>query len=235
MGILGEIERVISTGERSFQIAQEGIDRTKLLHLHTGRTAASNGTLVSRPRCRNGLKAPQAIGHNMRRCAQRFLRPFGHRLFGKLQLGEASVQRVTRFGRLHRSHEGNLVLGASPTLATRQLASQIGIVDFNATIKLPRLLTHTHYLHQLVLHQPRRLVANAYMALEFQRRYAVLRLTQQMHRQKPACERQFGSLEDRAADRGGLLPAHRTLPVFQPLALENAMGRFATIRTKQTH
>ncbi|CAG9933371.1 protein of unknown function [Candidatus Nitrotoga arctica] len=39
MGVLGEIERMVGSREHRLQIAQEGIDRVKLLQFYAGRTA----------------------------------------------------------------------------------------------------------------------------------------------------------------------------------------------------
>ena len=233
MGILGEIERMVGTGERRLQITQEGIDCAKLLQLHTGHAAAGNGTLVRGAGLGYGSEAPQPIGNNIRRRAQRFLRPLRNRVLGKFQLGQANEQWVTGFRRLHRSKERHLVLRASTALAAGQFSTQVRVVDFNATTELARFFPHRHDLHQLVLHQPSGLVAHSQVALEFQRRDAVLRLTQQVHPQKPARQWQLGRVENRSAGCRGLLPAHRALPVMQSTALKGAMVRAAAFRTNK--
>ena len=135
MGVLGEIERMVGSGERRLQIAQEDIDRAKLLQLHAGRTAAGDGALVSGSRFCDGSEAPQSIGNDINRRAQRFLRPLGNRVFGKFQLGQANEQRIAGFSGLHRSDEGHLVLRAPAALAAGQLPTQISVVDLNATVE----------------------------------------------------------------------------------------------------
>ena len=217
MCVLGKIERMVGSRKRGLQIAQEGVYRTKFLQLHAGGTAACDGAIMGGTRSRDGLKAPQPIGNDVRLSGQRLLRPLGHRVFGKFQLGQASKQRMAGFRCLHRSDKGHFILRTAPALAAGQLAPQIGIIDLDAAFELARFFTHAHDLHQLVFHQPGRLVAHTQVAFEFQRRNTVLRLAQQMHGQKPACQRQLGGLEYRAADRGGLLPARGALPVLQPL------------------
>ena len=234
MGVLGEIERMVGSGERRLQIAQEGIDRAKLLQLHAGRTAAGDGALVSGSRFCDGSEAPQSIGNDINRRAQRFFRPLDNRVFGKFQLGQANKQRMAGFSGLHRSDEGYLVLRTPAALAAGQLPTQISVVDLNATVELARFFPHRHDLHQLVFQQPGGLVAHPQVTFEFQRRYAVLRLTQQMHTQKPVCQWQLRGVENRPADCSGLFSAHRTLPVMQSLALEGAMVRTARTSDKQT-
>ena len=173
MGVLGEIERMVGSGERRLQIAQEGIDRAKLLQLHAGRTAAGDGALVSGSRFCDGSEAPQSIGNDINRRAQRFLRPLGNRVFGKFQLGQANEQRIAGFSGLHRSDEGHLILRAPAALAAGQLPTQISVVDLNATVELARFFPHRHDLHQLVFQQPGGLVAHPQVTFKFQRRYAL--------------------------------------------------------------
>lgn len=234
MGILGEIESMVGSGKRRLQIAQKGVDRAKLRQLHAGRAAAGDGAIVNRAGFRDSTKAPQSIGNDLGRRAQRFLRPLGNCVPGKFQLGQANEQRMAGFSGLYRGNERHLVLRAPSTLAISQFAPQVSIVDLDATIELARFFSQRHDLHQFVFQQPGGLVAHPQVALEFQRRYAVFRLTQQMHAQKPARQRQLRGLEYRPANCGGLLPAYRTLPVLQPLALESAMVRFAAIRADKS-
>ena len=47
MGVLGEIERMVGSGERGFQIAQEGIDCAKFLQFYAGWTTAGDKAFVS--------------------------------------------------------------------------------------------------------------------------------------------------------------------------------------------
>jgi len=93
LGVLGEIERMVGSRERRLQIAQVGIDRAKLLQLHAGSTAADDGALGVAPDY-DGSEAPQSIGDDINRRAQRFLRPLGNRVFGKLKLGQTNEQKI---------------------------------------------------------------------------------------------------------------------------------------------
>ena len=161
MGVLGEIERMVDSEERRLQIAQEGINRAKLLQLHAGSTAADDGALVSGSRFCDGSEAPQSIGNDISRRAQRFLRPLDNRVFGKFQLGQANKQRMAGFSGLHRSDEGHLILRAPAALAAGQLPTQISVVDLNTTVELARFFPHRHDLHQLVFRQPSGLVAHS--------------------------------------------------------------------------
>lgn len=74
-------------------------------------------------------------------------------------------------------------------------------------------------------------IGHAEMPLQFKGRDVVLGLGQQMHRQKPARQRNLGGLEYGAGDYRRLVPASAALPVF-PLAAEKHTGLIvATFRT----
>ena len=117
---------------------------------------------------------------------------------------------VTLRGGLHRGDERHLVLRAATALAPGALATEVGVVDLHAPVEHARVLALAHDLHELVLHEPGALVANAQVTLELQRRDVVLGLGEQVHGQEPACQRQLGGFEDRAADGTALVaaPAH---------------------------
>src|SRR5206468_718798 len=115
--------------------------------------------------------------------------------------------------RLHRGDERHLVLRPATALAARALATQVGVVDLHAPLEHARVLALAHDLHELVFHEPGALVANAQVTLELQRRVVVLGLGEQVHGQTPAGQRQFGRLEDRAANGAALVTARPALPV----------------------
>jgi hypothetical protein len=234
MGVLGKVKGVVGSRVSGLQIAEEGIDRTELLHLYTSRSAAGHDPLLRGSRCRDCAKAPQAIGHHLSRSGQRYLRPFGNRLLGEFQSLQADLQRPTRFRRLHGRDERHLVLRAAPALAARQFTAQVSVVDLDPPIQLARFFPLAHDLHQLVLEQPGGLVAHAQMALEFERQDIVLGLRQQVHGQEPSGQRQLGGLKDRPAHHRRLLPACRTLPVGQPLPFKRAMTSLPTLRADES-
>ena len=66
-------------------------------------------------------------------------------------------------------------------------------------------------------------VANAHVTLDLQRRDVVLGLGEQVHGQEPACQRQLGGFEDRAADGAALVTAGAALPVAPSRAHEHAV------------
>jgi len=67
MGVLGEIERMVGSRERRFQISQEGIDGAKLLQPPAVRTAAGDRGLVRENRFCDGPEEPQSIGNDIGR------------------------------------------------------------------------------------------------------------------------------------------------------------------------
>ncbi len=72
------------------------------------------------------------------------------------------------------------------------------------------------------------------MAHEFQRGDVVLRLSQQVHGQKPERQRQFRRLEDRTGDDSRLVSARLALPVLPAFADEGAVMGFPAMRTYRT-
>ena len=233
MSVLGEIERMVGAGVGRFQVAQEGIDGSELLHLRTGGTAACHGALMYGAGVGDRRETPQPVRHHTRRGRQRCLGPSGDRFLGEFQFLQTDEQGMTVIRGLHRGDEGHLVLRAAAALASGQFPAQIGVVDLDTAIELARGFTLAHDMHQFVLQQPGRLVAHAQMALEFQGRDIVLGLGQQVHTQKPCGQRKFGGLKNRAARHRRLFPARRALPVVQPLALEGAMACATTFRTDE--
>jgi hypothetical protein len=114
--------------------------------------------------------------------------------------------------------------------------AQIGIVDLDPAGQLATRFTLRHGVQQLVFDPPRRAIAHAEMAHQFQRRDVVLGLGQQMHGQKPDRQRQLRGREDRAGRRRGLMAAAPTLSVGALGALERggqmtaAHGAHETLR-----
>ena len=108
--------------------------------------------------------------------------------------------------------------GVATDLSARALASQVGVVHLHTPGELARLFAQPHDLQQLVFEQPRGSIANPEVALELQRRDAVLGLRQQVHCQEPAGQFQLGRLEDRAANQTALMAASQTLDVVRAVA-----------------
>lgn len=230
LAVLVKVKRMVGAAEGRFEVAQQRVDGVELLKFDAGSAAASDGTLVTGTDRGDAREAGQPIGDHLGRGAQRFPGPLRQGLLGEDQLFQANQHGMTGLCGLHRRNEGDLVFRTPPAFTAGQRATKIGVVNFHTPIELPALFALGHDLQQLVLHQPGAFVAHAQVALELQRRDAVLGLRQQVHGQKPARQGQFGGLKDCPACHRGLLAAGRTLPILQALALKRAVVRAGTVR-----
>ena len=62
MSVLGDVERVVGTGQRRLEVAKNGVDRCELRTLDGIRAAARNVRFVKDAGALHGLEAPQAVG-----------------------------------------------------------------------------------------------------------------------------------------------------------------------------
>ena len=231
MGILGEIERVISAGDRGLEIAQDGVHGPELLERGAGLAATGDFAVMDGTSALRGAEAAQAIGDHRQGQDEGTVEEVRYRFLGEGQRGEAGQHRLAALGGLHRRDEGDLVLRSSSGLAPGALAPEVGIVDLDPAGELAAPLPQAHHFHELVLHQQRALVANPEVALQFQGREVVLGLGEQVHGQEPARERQLGGLEHRAADEAALVAMPAALPVAPAVADKAARGGAPAART----
>ena len=218
MGMLGEIEGLVDTTEGTVEVAQEGIDRSGLWQPGAGFAAAGDRALMLGTYNLDGAVALQP-GYRSGRRRERRAGGRRHLLDGERRLAQAHELRLTVGHGLNCSGEGHLVLRAAPYPVGGALATVVGVVDLHPAIELARVLALPHDLHELVFHEPGRLVTNAQVALAFVRSDVVLGSGQQVHGQEPARQRQRGRLEDGVADGAALAPAGGALevqPAFAP-------------------
>ena len=100
---------------------------------------------------------------------------------------------------LYRGYERHLVLRPPASLTSVLFSSEIGVIHFNASAQDGRLFPELHDLHKLVLDSPCRTVAYADQTLEFERRYVVLGLGEEVDGLEPYCQSEFGRVEDGVA------------------------------------
>ena len=222
---------MVGSTNNCFQVAQHGIHGAEcriLCCFPSGATVHNNG----RMRSAAGSYAPeaaQAVGQHLGGRRQRFLGPGFDGFLGERDAGEASYDRLAVLCSLYSRDEGDFVSGTSAAL-TRALAAQVSVVNFDAPFEDAGGFALSHDLQQLELHQPGGLVAHAQMAHEFQHGNIVFRLGQQVHRQKPACQRQLRRLEDRTGSDRRLVAARLALPVLPAVVDEGAVMGFPAMR-----
>ena len=144
------------------------------------------------------------------------------------------ADRAIIFGQGNGRHEGNLVLRTTSDLAARALAAEVRVIDLNFAFEEIAIFPIGHGLHQLVLHQPRRRVTHSQLAPERQCRQSRLGLADQVDRQKPGCQRQFGSLEKRTGNQRCLVPTRNALKDLAYPVADNVVHRTGAARTTKT-
>ena len=148
-------------------------------------------------------KGTRAIADHVAARSQVATGPLPHVLVGEVRhRRQAHVQGAAIGAGLHRSDEGRLVGCATPAVdMARALPAEVGIVDLQTPLQTVALIALRHGLHQLVLHEPRRFVGHAQLALERQGADGVLVLREQVHGQEPPPQGQVGVLHHGAHDR----------------------------------
>ena len=191
----------------TLEVAQESIDSAELLQRRAGLAASGDHALVVGADQPHGAEAPQAIRGDGGRRSDGACGELSHAFIRERLLGQAPDLRPAVWRCLHRCDERHLVLRAVPGLATRALPAQVGVVDLHPNVEVARQL---------------------------RRGNVVLGLGQQMQRQEPARQRQFGAPEDRAADEAALVPAGRALEVQPPFAAKRTAVAAAARRARKS-
>lgn len=230
IGIFGEVEGMVSPGDRCLQIAQHRVDVAELgVQDGVAPTAGFDGAVVSKLGCQSRLHAGQRIAVNHRFGMQGLIGPVLNPFFGEAHRLEADFLRLAVHAGLDGGDERDFVLRATPGRAG-PLAAQIRVVNLDTAGQHSPLFTVRHHLHQLVLDFPGRWIRHAEVALQLQGRHIVLGLSEQVHGQKPGGQRQLGRIEDRSGNHRGLMPATAALPVAALLAFEHAGARVPALR-----
>jgi hypothetical protein len=124
-------------------------------------------------------------------------------------------------GAAHGGHERCFTWAASAAQATVTLATPIRIIHLHHPVEQTLVLAFGHRLHQLVLEQPGGVVGHAQVSTQCHRRDAVLVLGEQVDRQEPRFQRQFGLGEERSCGERDLMLA--AIALEQVSSVEAAM------------
>ena len=103
-------------------------------------------------------------------------------------------------------HERHLVLGATARLAARALTTEVGVIDLDLTTEAMCAVLPGHGATYLLVQQPGRGVAHPDLALERQSRQPGLGLADEVDREEPVCQRQFGVHHQTVSAQRGLMP-----------------------------
>ncbi len=203
--------RMKSTQQTVFDITQHRVYPFEARILDTlAPTTRHHGVMMAISGC-HATKAPKPIGKDFAARHQA-----GAGVAGDFTFAEAPYTTQLNFHgpavprRLNSSYERDFVARPTTTL-TGLLASEISIIQFDATGQFFSTLTFHHHLHQLMLESPGRIVVHPDFAGKLQRRDTFLALGQQIDRKKPRSQRQLGAMEDAAGGQGSLMMALVTL------------------------
>lgn len=232
--ILSEVERMVTPGQTGLEIAQHGVDPLELGQIlwfasgHDGGPMGASGH-------GDGGKAGQSVGEHRAAGGQRGFGPLGDGLEAETRHGgELGAQRMAVIAERDSGDERDLVLRAPTGLAAGALTAEVGVIDLDLAFEHVALLAFGHRLHQLVVDKPRGGVAHPQLSLERERRQPGLGLTDEVDRQEPDRQGQFGGLEDGASDQRALMPAGIALEQLPGAATQHAMRRTAATRAAKT-
>ena len=121
---------------------------------------------------------------------------------------------------------------ATTVLAPTSFATEIGVIDLDTATKRVHSAGLHHQLHQLVAYLPRRVVGDARMAVQLDRRDAFLVMGDEGDGLEPHRERQLCGIEDGpGGDRDHAVAA---IALLELAGVELAASVMATVRAKKS-
>ena len=229
VGIFCKIERMIGPTQSGFQVAQQGINPAKAGHIGAAARGANHLGLMVAARGRDAGKTRQTIRDHATLWRQMLLGPGADRLRAKaLDPIKTHAHRTTRGIDLDRCNEGYLIFRALPALSA-PLTAQVGIVGDHSPAQNAVGFAFPHDLHQFVLDQPGGAVTHSQLALQFDARDVVFRLDHQIHGLKPAHQRQFRGMKDRAGFECALVVAVMALIGLAAVGIHNTVVRTCAV------
>jgi hypothetical protein len=186
MAVFIEIESMVRSSDRRFEIAQYGVDPVKTTHFSTLAVISDNLALMIAPRGGDRSKTSQAIRNHRSGRSQVILGPLANFLAAEsLNPTEHSAQRVSFITGFDSGDKGNLVLRTPSSFAAWKFTSQVGIVELHSLGQDDLFLAFVHHFHEFVLDPPSASVAYAQQAFQFQSGQAGFTLGYQVHGEKP--------------------------------------------------
>ena len=203
------------------------------------RTTSGHERLVNAPCLFNGAEAAQGVRHHDGAGLQVAPGPGPDLLASKpTDPAQAHPHRPALNVELHSGHERRLAWCAAPGFAAVALPAPVRIIELHPAAQRARVVTLLHHLHQLVLDLPGGVVAHRKLPRQLQRRYPVLRLRHQVHRQEPGAKGQLRARKDRARGQRDLVPAAAALiqrpPLVAPVSGMLASGAHEPVRPTPT-
>lgn len=234
VGVLEEVERVMGAIQRALEIAEHDIDPAGAIGFAGCLAGLGDDHGVRVVLVDHGAECAEAIAVDLGTRDEMGLAPvLDSLLVERRHRRDHRTTGMTLGIRFHGNQERPLVFRAAPGLAAGQLATEVGVIDLDDAAELAPCLAVGHRLHQLVLHPPGAPVTHPQVALERQRREAVLAVREQVERQEPGAQGQLAAGKHGAGTQTGLGMAATALPVDLAEAPEAAGMVMATARADE--
>jgi len=232
--IFSESEAVVAATEAGFEISQHRVDPLQLGHV-LGFAPSHYCAFMGAASLGHRAEAGQAIRINGAASGQAFAGPIGDGFELEARYrAEFDPQRVALISERDSRDEGNLVFRATPDLAANALTTQIRIVNLNFAAERVTSFALSHGLHQFVVYQPSRWVAHTQLAFQGQRGQTCLGLTDEVDRQKPCRQRQFGRLKNGACNQRRLMATGIALKDLVAPTMQDTVCSATAVWTSKT-
>ena len=170
--VFGEIERMISAPQASFEIAQNRVDPVEFRQVLGLAATCDDGPVLAASIGYPG-KTAQAIGSDYTTWREvcvsladnRFTRKTRNRCHLNIQGSTFGTER-------DGGHKRHLVLGTTPGLATSQFTTEVSVIHLDITTQRVLGIPFDHRLHQLLLYQPSRGITHAQLPFKIECRQA---------------------------------------------------------------
>ena len=212
----------------ALDVAQNRVDPGERRMPSALRSTSGHERLVNTPDLFHRGEAAQGVGHHDGAGLQMTPGPGRDLVVSKpTDTAQAQPHRPALIIELHGGHERRLAWRASPGFPPAALPAPIRIIELHPAAQRARVVALLHHLHQLVLDLPGGVVAHRKLPRQLQRRYPVLRLRHQVHRQEPRAKWQLRARENRARGQRNLVPAATAL-IQRPALMAPVPGMLAS-------
>lgn len=196
--VFSKTKTLVTAAQTGFENFQYGGNALQQRHIQ-GFMLSHNGAFMGTTCLRHSDEAVQAIKVDDATCGNIFTGPprYGFDL---------DAQRVVFIVERYGCYKGNLVFRGAPNLVATARATQIGIINLDIATERIAGFTLGHVLYQSVLYQSGRWVAHFQLTFEQESRQARLGLGDEVNRQKPCCQWQFGRMKNGTFDQRRLMP-----------------------------
>lgn len=234
LSVFSKTKAVVTATQTGFEVSQHGGIALQLRHI-LGLMLGHDGAFMGATCLRHSAEASQAIRVDGATGGKIFTGPlrYGFELEARHRV-ELDAQRVVFIAERDSRYKGNLVFRVAPNLAATALATQISIINLDFATERVTGFTLGHGLYQFVVYQPGRWVAHFQLTFERESRQARLGLGDEVNRQKPCCQRQFGKMKNGTCDQRRFMPTGIARKDLVATGTQDAVFCTNAVRTAKT-